>query len=100
MEELETSASQLRAAVASECWAEARHLLPEYGRLLEAALRAAAPGTPPAARLAREARELLDFTRRMAQCSRAHAAARLADLERSSRYRPALRRCRRWEVEA
>jgi hypothetical protein len=98
MEQQPTSAQRLRAAIASESWREARSLLPDYGRELESTLKGAAPGSPEAARLLRDARELCEWTRRMALISRAHAAARLDELERAGRYHRVPVRRSRWEM--
>jgi len=96
MDELAVIVARLRAAIATQSWAEARGLLPEYRRALDAALRGAAPA---AAGLLAEARELFGWGRTMALASREQAASRLQELERTAPYRAVRIRRSRWELE-
>jgi hypothetical protein len=57
-----------------------------------------AAGRPKAGRHMAEARCFFDWARRMALISRAHAAARLGELERAGRYHDSPGRRSRWEI--
>jgi hypothetical protein len=90
-------AAHLRKLVAQQRYAEARQVLADYGRLLEAALRKLPPGDPRVFELAREWRDLSEAVRRQVLAGRAHAAARLARLPHRRGLRAGLTR-QTWEL--
>ena len=86
METLEDAAVRLRAAVASQAYAEARGLIPAYCALLEGEFRRWPASSPEARRIAEEARELYQWLARTVVVDRAQCAAGLQRLARLSAY--------------
>jgi len=83
------AAERLRRAIAQGAYVRARAILGEYSRQLEEALRALPAGGGEDKELEREARDLLEWARRVVLASRAAAATRLKRLPRPVRaYRP------------
>ncbi len=81
MEKIEDAASGLRAAISTQRFTEAQEIAAEYARLVAEEWRKLPRGGAEAARLWREARELLAWARRTALAQRAHLAARLKAIE-------------------
>ncbi len=100
-ESLRLTAERLRQAVAGGACAQAHGLVRAYGWEVCEALRKLSPADPQAAEIVREARDLLEWVRRMTLSIRARAATQLAQLTATpSPYRALCRPDRHsWELE-
>jgi chemotaxis regulatin CheY-phosphate phosphatase CheZ len=74
------TAQRLRQAVAGGACAQAHGLVRAYGWEVREALRKLSPADPQATEIITEARDLLEWVRRMTLSARARAAAQLAQL--------------------
>jgi hypothetical protein len=86
MQRLADLAARLRAAVASQAYAQAQTLVPLYCTLLESEFRAHPPASPEARRIAEDARDLYQCLARSVIADRAQYAAQLRQLANLSAY--------------
>jgi hypothetical protein len=92
--------SRLREAVASQAYAEAQLLVPEYCALLGSEFRSHHPSSAQARRIAEEAQDLYQWLARAVTVDRAHCAAELQQLARTSAYlEPGLRARHTYQLE-
>lgn len=93
-------AARLRAAVASQAYAEAESLVPLYCALLECEFRSQPPSSAQARRVAEDARDLYQWLARTVIVDRAHCATELRQLANLSAYlQPGARTPHTYELE-
>jgi hypothetical protein len=86
MENVETTAGNLRAALTAGRFTDAQEITAEYARLVVERWKTLPPGDPEALRLWNEAQGLLEWARRTAAGQRTQFAVELGILERVSSY--------------
>jgi hypothetical protein len=86
METLANAAARLRAAVASQSYAQARRLVPSYCAALEREFGSHASSSPEARQIAEEARDLYQWLARTVILDRAQCVTALRRLANLSSY--------------
>ena len=94
-------AANLRSAVRAEGYQDIPDLVTRYSERLQNRLREAPPDLAEAEQWLAEAAELLHWAKSTVAANRAHAQAKLSQIDRAGKYRPqAGANPRTWAVEA
>jgi hypothetical protein len=86
MKRIQALAAELHRAVASEEFSQVPHISAEYAKLVAEAWKVLPPGDPEAAKLWREAQDLVAWARQTILSQRAHIRGQLSTLDQLAAY--------------